>query len=317
MKTNKGYIADLSLVLICVFWGTSFILVKMAIAEIDLYFFVFLRFALATLIVGGLFYRRLSQYNLKILRDGVIMGAALFGAFVTQTIGLQFTSASNAGFITGLHVVLVPLMLAVIFKRMPALNATVGAVVCAVGLFFLTVGDTFMVNRGDIWVVLCAVFVGLHVIFTGWFAVRHDVYLLALTQLVTVMVLALASSFILGEGSVSPFTLSPFVILVVVVMGVFATAFNFTLQTWAQQYTTPTRAAVIFTMEPVFAAIFAYWWGGEVLGSRGYLGAALILTGIILAEFKIREWGRERNSSITNNADESHHGRSRVEKDGQ
>ena len=192
-------------------------------------------------------------------------------------------------------------MLAGIFKRRPALNAAVGAVVCAVGLFFLTVGDTFTINRGDVWVVLCAVFVGLHVIFTGWFAVRHDTSLLALTQLVTVMVLSLASSFIFGEGPVSPFTLSPFVILVVVVMGIFATAFNFTVQTWAQQFTTPTRAAVIFTMEPVFAAVFAYWWGGEVMGSRGYLGAALILLGIFLAEFKIREWGREKDDPAMDN----------------
>ncbi|MBN1881795.1 MAG: DMT family transporter [Deltaproteobacteria bacterium] len=299
MTPKKGYIADLSLVLICLFWGTSFILVKMAIMEVDLYYFVFLRFILAVFIVGGLFYRRLPHYNLKILRDGVIMGAALFGAFALQTIGLKYTSASNAGFITGLHVVLVPLMLALIFKRKPALNATMGAVVCAIGLFFLTVGDTFTINRGDVWVVLCAVFVGLHVIFTGWFAVRHDVYLLALTQLVTVMVLSLASSFILGEGPVSPFALSPFVILVVVVMGIFATAFNFTVQTWAQQYTTPTRAAVIFTMEPVFAAIFAYWWGSEVLGSRGYLGAALILAGIILTEIKITEWREGKNGSHT------------------
>ena len=303
MVSKKGYIADLSLVLICLFWGTSFILVKMAITEVDLYYFVFLRFVLAVLIVGGLFYRRLPHYNLKILRDGAVMGAALFGAFVTQTIGLQYTTASNAGFITGLHVVLVPLMLALIFKKRPALNAAMGAVVCAVGLFFLTVGDTFMINRGDIWVVLCAVFVGLHVIFTGWFAVRHDTYLLALTQLATVMVLSLASSFILGEGPVSPFALSPFVVLVVVIMGIFATAFNFTVQTWAQQYTTPTRAAVIFTMEPVFAAIFAYWWGGEVLGGRGYLGAALILAGIILTEVKIAEWGGGKNAPGTKDVD--------------
>ena len=96
MTPKKGYIADLSLVLICLFWGTSFILVKMAITEVDLYYFVFLRFSLAILIVGGLFYRRLPRYNLKILRDGAIMGTALFGAFLTQTVGLQYTSASNA-----------------------------------------------------------------------------------------------------------------------------------------------------------------------------------------------------------------------------
>lgn len=285
------------MVLICLFWGTSFILVKMAITEVDLYYFVFLRFILAVLIIGVLFHKRLPNYNLRILRDGVIMGAALFGAFLLQTVGLQYTSASNAGFITGLHVVLVPLMLAVIFRRKPALNATIGAVVCAVGLFFLTVGTTFTINQGDVWVVLCAICVGLHVIFTGWFAVRHDTYLLALTQLVTVMVLSLVSSFILGDGPVSPFDLSPFVIMVVVVLGIFATAFNFTVQTWAQQYTTPTRTAVIFTMEPVFAAVFAYWWGGEVLGSRGYLGAALILAGIMLAEFKIRDWGGKETDS--------------------
>ena len=143
MPLKKTHLADSILVLICVFWGTSFILVKLAIQYIDLYYFIFLRFTLALMILVPLFYRRLQHYNVKILRDGIILGTVLFAVFIFQTVGLQFTSASNAGFITGLHVVIVPFILAVVFKKMPAPSATTGAIICAVGLFFLTVSDSF------------------------------------------------------------------------------------------------------------------------------------------------------------------------------
>jgi drug/metabolite transporter (DMT)-like permease len=290
---KRGYVADFSLVLICVFWGMSFILVKQAIEEINLYYFIFLRFIVATAILLVLFSRKLKYLNRRLVRDGVILGGFLFIAFITQTVGLQYTSASNAGFITGLHVVLVPFVLAIFFKKPPALTATAGAVIAAVGLFFLTVSDQFTINKGDVWVILCSVSVAFQVILTGWYAVRHDVYLLALVQIITVLILSGITTVIAGGADVPVTDLSRFVIFVIVLMAIFATAFNFTVQVWAQQYTTPTRAAVIFTMEPVFAALFAYLWGGEVLNVRGYAGAALIFLGIILSEFRAKGWDGE------------------------
>jgi drug/metabolite transporter (DMT)-like permease len=290
MTTKKGVVADLLLVLICLFWGMSFIMVKTAIQELDLYWFLFLRFSLATAILLVVFAGRLRRFDAATFRDGFILGSVLFSAFVLQTIGLKFTSASNAGFITGLHVILVPFILAVFFKRMPAVTATIGAVLAAAGLSLLTVGDDFSINRGDVWVIACAVSVAFHVILTGWYAVKHDVYLVAIAQMVAMTTWAGVSAVTVGNP---PEALSGYVIGAIVFLAVFATAFNFTVQTWAQQYTSPTRAAVIFTMEPVFAAIFAYWWGGEVLRSRGYIGAGLILVGIILSEFRAMDWGKD------------------------
>jgi drug/metabolite transporter (DMT)-like permease len=292
MTTKKGVVADLLLVLICLFWGMAFIMVKTAIKELDLYWFLFLRFTLATVILLVVFAGRLKRFTFPSFRDGFILGSVLFSAFVLQTIGLKYTSASNAGFITGLHVILVPFILAVVFRRMPAATATIGAVICAGGLFLLSVGDDFSINRGDVWVIVCAVSVAFHVILTGWYAVKHDVYLVAIAQMIAMTSWAGVSAVTMGKA---PHALSAYVIVAIVFLAVFATAFNFTVQTWAQQYTSPTRAAVIFTMEPVFAAIFAFWWGGEVLGSRGYIGAALILTGIILSEFRAKEWGQEES----------------------
>ncbi len=235
-------------------------------------------------------------------RDGFILGSVLFSAFVFQTIGLKYTSASNAGFITGLHVILVPFILAVFFRRMPAATAALGAIISAVGLSLLTVGDDFSINRGDVWVIACAVSVAFHVILTGWYAVKHDVYLVAIAQMVAMTTWAGASAVTVGHA---PHTLSGYVIIAIVFLALFATAFNFTVQTWAQQYTSPTRAAVIFTMEPVFAAIFAFWWGSEVLKSRGYIGAALILVGIILSEFRAKEWREEEKQKIGSRQRES------------
>lgn len=275
-------------------------MVKLAIMEIDLYYFLFLRFSVAVVILFGLFFRRLKNYNKRILKDGVILGTVLFSAFIFQTVGLLYTSASNAGFITGLHVVLVPLALAMIFRKMPAITAFSGAAICAFGIFFLIVGEDFTINVGDIWVILCAISVCFHVILTGIYAVRHDTYLLALTQVTTMFVFAGVATLFFVDAPKSLGLLSPYVILTIVVMGIFATAFNFTMMVWAQQYTTPTRAAVIYTLEPVFAAIFAYWWGGEILGSRGYIGAALIFLGIILSEFRAKDWSDEERKRLGN-----------------
>jgi drug/metabolite transporter (DMT)-like permease len=182
-------------------------------------------------------------------------------------------------------------------------------VISAGGLFLLTVGDDFSINRGDVWVIACAVSVAFHVILTGWYAVRHDVYLVAIAQMVAMTTWAGVSAVTIGEA---PHALSGYVIGAIVFLAIFATAFNFTVQTWAQQYTSPTRAAVIFTMEPVFAAIFAFWWGGEVLGSRGYIGAVLILTGIILSEFRAKEW-RQEESGKTPALTEHPSGKNRTE----
>ncbi len=294
MATKKGVVADLLLVLICLFWGISFILVKNAIKEVDLYWFLFIRFSIATAILFAVFARRLKQFTRHSFRDGFILGSVLFSAFVLQTIGLKYTTASNAGFITGLHVILVPFILALFFRKLPAVTATIGAVICAAGLFLLTVGDDFTINRGDVWVIACAVSVAFHVILTGWYAVKHDVYLVAIAQMVAMTFWAGASAVTVGT---MPDSLSLYVIGAILFLAIFSTAFNFTVQTWAQQYTSPTRAAVIFTMEPVFAAIFAFWWGGEVLRSRGYIGAGLILVGIILAEFRTKQWREEKGDN--------------------
>jgi drug/metabolite transporter (DMT)-like permease len=296
MTTKKGIIADLLLVLICVFWGMSFILVKLAIMEVNLFWFIFLRFALATTALSVVFVRRLGRFTWPTFRDGFILGSVNFLTFVLQVVGLKYTSASNSGFITGLHVILVPLILALFFKRMPAPSAVVGAILAATGLSLLTIGDDFSVNRGDVWTMACAVSVAFHVILTGWYAVKHDVYLLAITQLGAVTFWAGGASLVAGHA---PASLSPFVIVALVFLALVATAFNFTVQTWAQQYTSPTRAAVIFTTEPIFSAIFAYWWGGEILKARGYVGAALIVGGIVFSELKAREWGEEEKRQTT------------------
>jgi len=290
---QKRHLADFSLAVLCIFWGMSFIIMKLAIMEMDLFYFLFARFLLGVLILYGLFFKRLKNYNLKILKDGVILGTALFITFIFQIIGLKYTSASNSGFITGLHVVFVPIVLAFYFRRLPRATAFGGATLAAAGLFFLSVASDFTINLGDTLTIFCALFACFHIILTGVYAVRHDVYLLSLTQISTMVVLTGISALFFGTPPQSIHSLSPFVFLAIVLMGVFCTAFNFTVMTWAQQYTTPTRAATIYTLEPVFAAIFAFWWGGEVLGARGYLGAALIFLGIILSEFKSEDWGKE------------------------
>ncbi len=293
MTTRKGVIADLMLVLICLFWGMSFIMVKTAITELDLYWFLFLRFSLATAILLAVLCRTAQKVYLShSFRDGFILGSVLFSAFVLQTIGLNYTSASNAGFITGLHVILVPFILAIFFRKMPAATATIGAVISAAGLFLLTVGDDFSINRGDVWVIVMRGERGLPRDPDG--VVRGQARRIPRGDSPDGGDDDVGGGVGRNDRRGAP-RLSGIRDRRHHVPGDLRDRLQLHRPDLGAAVHVPHRAAVIFTMEPVFAAIFAYWWGGEVLGSRGYVGAALILTGIILSEFRAKQWRQEES----------------------
>ena len=195
--------------------------------------------------------------------------------------GLLYTTASKSAFITGLSVVLVPLLSLALSRVLPRPSSVLAVVLAAGGLYVLTSPGAMGINKGDLLTLGCAAAFALHIVTTERAAPRHDPISLAFWQIVTT---ALACTALMGLLESPRLSLAPWTLAALVITGVLATALAFAVQMWAQRRTSATHVAVIFTAEPVFAAFFARLIQHEVLGLAGLLGGALILAGILLAQ---------------------------------
>ena len=300
---KKNTIADISLLLVTLVWGTTFVLVQNAIDFLEPFSFNGIRFLLAAILLFlclVLFDRKqLNQINLKMISAGFFLGFWLFLGYATQTIGLLYTTTSKAGFITGLSVIFVPLFSMILFKQFPSRNAVIGVITATVGLFLLTMTDLSGLNMGDGFVFVCAISFGLQIIFTGKYSSKYPTLLLTVIQITTVAVLSMVCSFIFEDWkkSFNPDILfTKDVLIALIITSVFATAAAFFIQTNFQKYTTSTRVALIFSMEPVFAAITGYFWAGDRLSSSALIGCLLIFAGMIFAELPARKFSLFRKS---------------------
>jgi drug/metabolite transporter (DMT)-like permease len=293
---KRPLFADLSLLLVTLIWGTTFVIVQNAIDFLEPFAFNGIRFAIAALLLMiclvSFERKQLQKLNLKLLASGIFIGFWLYLGYVTQTIGLLYTTTSKAGFITGLSVVLVPLFSMFLLKQYPSKNAVVGVLTATIGLFLLTMTDVTSLNIGDGFVLVCAISFALHITLTGKFSSKYPTLLLTVIQISTVAVLSMVSSFIFEDWKKSfqlDILLSQDVIFALIVTSIFATAVAFFIQTNFQKYTSATRVALIFAMEPVFAAIAGYAWANERLSTSALLGCILIFMGMIFAEVPMKK----------------------------
>lgn len=282
----KQIVADLALLFVAFVWGVTFVVVKDALADIGPYYFLAIRFAIAFLFMALICWRSLLRVNRDSLSIGLLIGTVLFGGYAFQTVALQYTSAANAGFITGLSVVLVPMFSAILTRRLPSIPAAVGVASAAVGLALLAIQGNFSLNYGDALVFLCAVCFATHIILVGRYAPHFDPMLLAIIQVGTV---GLISSIIAPGLETFPVELTRPVQIALMATAIPATSLAFFIQNWAQRFTSPTHTAVIFTMEPVFAGLTAWLIGGEDLGIRQWMGGALIVAGMLITVTKNAE----------------------------
>lgn len=284
-RKPSGWLVDLSLVGVALIWGATFILVKQALADISTLLFLTLRFAIATVALILIFRKRLRQANVaQGLRAGVLAGCLLFTGYVLQTFGLKYTSASKTGFITGLYIPLVPLFSSLIYKKIPQMSEIMGVLAAFTGMALMSVQKSlFDIGLGDLLVAGCAVAYAFHILVLGRFAGSTDVGVLAVAQIATTALLC-AGTFWWAEPVHVHWTAAVGVALLVT--SLLATALAFSVQTWAQRFSSPTRTALIFSMEPVFAWATSYMLAGEVLSERAAIGGAMILSGILLVELK-------------------------------
>jgi drug/metabolite transporter (DMT)-like permease len=280
-----AYRWELALVAVTAVWGSTFVLVRDAVAQIPPFTFIAYRFLAAAMLLAAIRPRLAAGGQPGLLAAGTVAGLALFCGYGFQTVGLQYTTASNAGFITGLAVVLTPLFAAVLLRQPPGRWPLTGAVLAAAGLALLSL-QRLEVRQGDALVFCCAVAFAAHILLLGRYAPRYPSYPLAVVQLATTGLLALAWAAV-ADDLVVPGSAEVWVALVIT--SVAASAGAFLIQTRAQREVSPTRTAVILTMEPVFAGLFGFLLAGERLSGRGWLGAGLILAGMLVAELGGRQ----------------------------
>ncbi|HZG82575.1 MAG TPA: DMT family transporter [Brevibacillus sp.] len=294
---KKPWMADITLLLVAFIWGSTFLIVQQAIASLPPNTFNAVRFTIAALflfLIQIILYRKQwKAWRGPLLVSGAILGFWLCLGYALQTVGLLYTTPSKAGFITGLSVVLVPLFSFLILRDRVKPAAIVGVIMAAFGLYLLTQNQSFTFNLGDALVFGCAICFAMQIVITGKYAPRFPALPLAIIQLFTVALLSWAYAFLFEDYQLAfdpAILLIPEVAFGLFITSIFATALAFLAQTALQKQTSSTRVALIFALEPVFAALTSYVFIHEVLNGRQLVGCLLIFVGMILAELPIKEW---------------------------
>lgn len=278
-------LAELGLASVCIIWGSTFVLVKGALDDISPALFIGIRFSIAAAALGMVVaVRRKAPPRLWV--GGIVVGVALFAGYFLQTLGLRFTSAAKSGFITSLYIVLVPLLAAAVYQKAPGFSEWVGVLLATAGIGLLTLTTArFTIGLGDALTIGCAFAFAVHILLLGNYAKYGQTEWLTLLQVATCALVSLGTCRFLE----APFVRwTPRVLLALAVTSLLATALAFFIQTWGQQHTTPTRAAVIFSLEPLFAWLASYVFEHEVLTRQAVAGAGCILAGILVVELKAR-----------------------------
>lgn len=281
-RSNSHIKADLYLLLTTLIWGTSFSLVKVALGNISPFLLLSIRFGAGALLLLPFFFLNQKKSISKIqLRNGIILGFTMYLGMMLQTIGLRYTTASNSGFITGLAVIFVPFLVILIEKRIPTRNAFMGAFLAGIGVFFLTQPEAGNINKGDLYTFFCSIVFALQIIFVKHFVKENESLIMAILMLGFCAVFSSISVFVFEDAYIH---FSRNLLLSLGFLSIFCTSICFWLQTTWQPKTSATAAAVIFTMEPVFAALFAFIFLNEFFKLAGWIGAGMIFTGMIVAE---------------------------------
>jgi drug/metabolite transporter (DMT)-like permease len=279
----KGVPAEIYLLGIVVIWGSTFAIIKGILDQIMPFTFLAYRFFWAAFILCLIFWKRLKNIDKIILRKGFLVGIFLFLGYTFQTVGLKYTTATKAGFITGLSVVLVPIISHFFIREKISKNSIIGVILAVIGLWFLNYNSSFIFNFGDFLVLLCAVSFAMHIISVGLYARKVDYVLLVMVQLTTVFVLSFLMALFFERPGIHLYYPSG-VWWSIILTGIFATALAFYIQNKFQRYSTATKTAIIFSGEPIFGAIFAYLLLGEKVGLIAWIGGLLIIFGMIISQ---------------------------------
>jgi len=280
-SASKQFISILGLLFTTVIWGATFILVKWTIEELDVYYFLFLRFFAATVFMLIIFGKRLRGIDKDTIFSSLILSILFGGSFILQTEGLSKTSATNTAMITGLYLVIIPIISSLFLKESIRLLSIIGCVFSIAGLYLLTQYNYSGISLGDLLALGCAFGFAWHIVLTGKFTKRHKTIPLVLFQFIFISIFF--GIITLAKGSYTAH-ISEISWITIAITSILASVFALIIQTAAQKHVDPTRVGIIFALESVFGAFFACRIGGETITNLALAGAGLMLIGMILSE---------------------------------
>jgi drug/metabolite transporter (DMT)-like permease len=293
---SRSHKAELILLSITFIWGGTFAVVKLALASASPLTFLAIRFGIASLIFPLVFRKNYFTMDRSTLVGGIFLGILLMIGFAFQTVGLKYTTSSKSAFITGLLVAFTPIAQSIIERRAPSRGNIIGVLLVAIGLYLLTTpsivrhdsspimhnnGSQQAFNIGDLLTLFCAISYAVYIVYLDIFSKKHDVSKLTLLQLIVTCTLALAVAPLVETVEIH-FTVG--LVWALLYTSILATVLATYLQTKYQRETTPVRAAIIYSMEPVLANIIAFFAFREFVGTIGVLGGILIIAGLLTSE---------------------------------
>lgn len=282
---KKSFRADLALLLVTIFWGAGFPATKIALQTITPMYHIGMRFLIAGLLLSLIFYKKLKSLGREIVKPALALSLLLFATYALQTVGIQYTTASKSSFFSGLAVMIVPVFSIFYLKTRLALRNILSILTAMLGLFLLSfTGSDFSFNLGDFLTVLCSVCYAWQLLLTGTFVQKQDPTLLAIVQLFFVSVMGFGCALFFEP---LPASISAVSFASLLFSAVLCTAFAFWIQTTAQQFTSASHIALIFTMEPVFGATTSYLFLHEILGIKGIAGGLLIIAAMLISELDL------------------------------
>ena len=290
-QNTRRLAADAALLAVAAAWGLTFPLGKIVLTVLPPFTYLTVRFALAAIVLLSLTPMRGERSAAKPLHSGPLwtqalaVGVVFFFGYAFQVLGLRMTTASQAGFITGMSVIMVPVISGLWLRRAPRPLVLAGIAAATIGLGLLALEGPLAVRIGDLLVLACAVCFAVHIVLVGRLAPALDHRVFAVAQAIPVAVLGAIAALTEHPGAAIA-SASPAIWAAIAFMAVTASAGALLVQSWAQRFTTPSHTGLMFTLEPVAAALLAYWLLGEVLTGRQAVGAALIVAGIVTAEMR-------------------------------
>lgn len=286
IKADTRFKAEMTLLGVVIIWGYTFPVIKNVLELIPPFTFLTYRFLLASLVILLIFRKKLKRITLQTVSKGFLLGLFLFIGYFGQTVGTQFTTATKTAFITGISVVLVPVFSFFWIREKIGFNSIIGVALAMAGLFLMNSnGRLLHINKGDALVFLCAIGFALYIVAVHVYTKEYDYVQLVFIQLVTVFLMSFLMS-LLFEREALHFSYNLPVLWAIAVTGIFATAFALYLQNRFQQYSSPTKIAIIFSSEPVFGALFSHLILGETIGLFGVIGGIAIFIGMLIAQLE-------------------------------
>ncbi len=273
--------ADLLLLLVSVIWGTTFALLRESLRVIHPVELMAIRFSIAGIVLGAIYWRRLWPVKRLWLKDGAWLGVWLSAGYLTQVMGLATITAARSAFITSTYIIFTPFLAIPMGAGAPGVGDLLGVALAFGGISLFNADAGFALGPGELWTLGCALSFGIQIVITNIVAKRSDAIALSFVQIVVGALFGWI--FVAGRGGFhTPFHQVPWGILIY--LGVMATALVIVLQTWALARTTPVKAALLFATEPIFASIFAVSFYGEKMSWKEVWGGALIILGVIVTE---------------------------------